>query len=334
MNKLLSVIITVLMLSCNNDKQIIIPEIKGNIVFFNGLAETLSVLDIPENRVYNNVQITGMWPNHLVLTDTIILVNSGDNSISLYDDKDLHKTKEIYLGSGKNPWMTFPLPNTDFLYISCYISDEVIKVNKQSGEILKAIKVGKNPEGGCLINNRLYIGNTTSNSISIINTLDDTIEKTVNLRDIIPNRIFNPQSIIPFKEREEIHVICTGENSTGVSDGVVIILNSKSLQLKSTIEVGGSPIFADGGINFSKKLVYLHGTTGLGAYNYETYKKIGITTVFDNIFISGLLFIPETNKIYLSNFAKDEIYILNGDSYNHEETIQASDGVQQLIYIR
>ena len=327
MNKFIWLMIPVLILSCNQKQDVYIPETKGNIIFFNGLAESLSIIDISTDTVYNDVKTTGMWPNNMTLNTNIFLVNSGDNSISIYDPENLNLLKEIYLGTGKNPWMSFHIPNSNYLYVSCYLSDEVIKVNTNSGESIKTLTVGKNPEGGCIVDNRLFIGNTGSDSISVIDISADSIEETIDLKTYSSKENLNPQSIIPFPDREEIHVISTGAN-------IVIVFNSTTLKYKTTINVGGSPIYSEGNINYDKELVYLHGTRGISAYNYQSHEVTDSIGGLDKTFISGLTFIPSKNKLYASDFSNDKIYIIDGDSYINEKTLEASDGVQQLLYIK
>lgn len=332
MNKLITGLILIVVISCANIQESEIPEIQGNILLFNGLAETLSILDIDSESIYNNIKTTGIWPNHITTDTDLILVNSGDNTVSIMDIDTLETKKDIYLGSGKNPWMSFPVSNN--IYVTCYLADEVIKINRNSGEKLTSIPVQKNPQGGAIVGNRLFIGNVftenpMSSSISVIDLKTDKVEKN------IPLPFQNPQTIIPFENRNEIHIVCTGINSIDSSkndDGVIIIMDSNTFEIKSTINIGGSPVYSEGSINMDKKLVYLYGTTGISAYNYETNEIID--TAIDNIFISGLLYIPETNKIYASNFAGDSINIYKGDDYSYEKSVQTSDGPQQLLYIK
>jgi len=332
MNKLTMSLILLIFFSCTIVQESSVPEIRDNILFFNGLAESFSIMDIKSETVINNIQTTGMWPNHIIYDTDLLLVNSGENTISILNIDDLSLKKEIYLGSGKNPWMTFPIPNSSFIYVSCYLTDQVIKVDRVSGEILKTITVQKNPQGGVLVGEKLFIGNTGSDTISVIDTVTDKLEQTIVLPDVPNTTKLNPQTVIGFENRNEIHVVCSGVNSFVNSDGVIIVINSDTYDVKSVIETGGSPVYSEGSINETDKTVYLYGTTGIMAYNYETYEIIG--TGIDNIFISGLIYISETNKIYASDFSADSILIYGGDDYSYEKSVLASDGPQQLLHIK
>ena len=332
MNKILMTLILLIFFSCAIVQESDVTDIRNNIIFFNGLAESLSIMDIKSETIKNNVKTTGIWPNHITYDTDLILVNSGDNTLSILNIDDLELKKEIYLGSGKNPWMAFPVPETKYIYVSCYLTDQVIKVDRVSGEILVTISVQKNPQGGVILGKKLFIGNTGSDSISVINIMTDIVEQTIILPNVQNRTKLNPQTIIGFDNKNEIHVVCSGINNFVNSDGVIMVLTSDTYEVKSVIETGGSPVYSEGSINEKSKTVNLYGTTGITAYNYETYEIV--ETGVDNLFISGLIYIPDTNKFYASDFDADSILIYRGDDYSYEKSVQASDGPQQLLYIK
>lgn len=336
MKKLIQGLLLILIpLSCDLDTTSSeIPDIKGNIIFFNGLAETFSVLNVDDEYITNDVAETGQWPNHIIYNtefeDELIVVNSGDNSISILDIGTLETNLEIYLEENKNPYMAIAQSGTNYIYTTCYYSNEVVKVDRETGETISTITVGDKPQGGAILGTKLFIANTCygedTGTITVIDIDTDTVLTTFDTGK-------NPQSLIAFENEDEIHIICTGENDeSDETDGEVIVIDSDSYETIVTISVGGSPVYSEGSINETEDIVYLYGTSGIYAYNYSSYTKID--TDIDDTFYSGLTYVEETNKIYASNFDGDEIDIYNGEDYSFEKSIEASDGPQQLLFIK
>lgn len=331
MNRLFILLLLSLILGCSDITDYSAVDTRGKILIFNGLAESFSLLDIDGESISNDVQLTGIWPNHITYSTDIILTNSGSNSITILEEETLFELESIYLGEGKNPWMV--IPTTDSLYIPCYVSNEVIKVDRTTWEILDYIPVGNAPEGGVILGEYLFIGNTGDDTISIINTSSDTVEETITL-SYSDMELMNPQSLIGFSDLNEVHIICTGLNASSetVDDGLVIVLNADTFEVKEYIEVGGSPVYNEGAINYSDKLVYLYGTTGISVYNYETYEVL--ESGIDDYYASGIIYISETDRLYVSDFQENSIKIYSGSDYSYERELQASDGPQQLLYIK
>ena len=332
--KILLLILTITFyFSCNLSDNKDIHNPVGNIIFFNGLAETLSVLDIVEEKIYNDQVVTGVWPNHILYDDNLYLINSGSNSLEIYDISTLSKIGEIYLGTNTNPWMIFKKSGENKAYITCYYSNSIKVVNLEALEVTSTISVETNPEGGVIAGDYLYIGNTNDDTISVINMISDSLETTITLPSTDGVENLNPQSIIYIEELNELHIVCTGNNPlTGSgSEGSIMIYNINSQSFTETISIGGSPVYFEGGTNTTDKIVYLGGSSGLLAYNYET-RGIISTGIIDNI--SGIYYLPESDKIYLSLFNDDKIDIYYGDDYSFEKSLTASDGPQQLLYIK
>lgn len=346
MNKILLSITLIFLFSCDVVQETELHKTKGNLIFFNGLATTLSILDIYEEKTYNNVRTTGYVPNYLYYDYDLLITNSGDNNIYIMDIDTLNVKKVISLGESKRPWMCFPIDGSDYIYVTCYDSDSVIKLNRKTGEILQEISVHEDdydktknsPEGGVIVGNRLFIADSTIidsdniDGISVINLETDTLEKYIELEITVNRDIWNTQSLIAFDNT--IHIVCSGRNTgaTGESDGAILVMDTSTYEITDIVEIGGSPVYSEGGLDTTRELVYLSSSNGILCYNYTTLEIIdtGIT----GRWFSGLYYLENTNKIYASAFDDDRIYIYNGDDFSYEKSLEASDGPQQLLYIK
>lgn len=343
MNKIFLLSLILLLLTCKQQEIVYPHEIednsKGKLVAFNGLAETVSIIDLEIETIYNNITETGSWPSHITFIDSrLYLTNSGNNSISIYN-KEINFLKSIYLGENKNPWTTFPLKNSNKLYVSCFLSNEILLVNTET-ENIKVIHTGSTPQGGTISGNKLYIGNTNYKGwndfgvgfVSVIDTVTNSHLKDIHLNYMGEVGI-NPQSIVEAVENK-LYIICSG--IPGEDDGNIFIVDKNSDEISGVIKTGKSPVYSEGSINTKKNIIYLYGVGGLFSYNYSSGEIVEFAADLTNsdAFFSGLTYVEETNKIYVSEFNKALIHQFNGDDYSYEKSYQASDGVQQLLYIK
>ena len=65
------------------------PVTAAALYVLNSGGQSISVVDILENQVYNNVATVGTWPNQLLYKDGMLYcVNSGSNNIMIFDVDD------------------------------------------------------------------------------------------------------------------------------------------------------------------------------------------------------------------------------------------------------
>ena len=71
----------------------------------NSGGQSISVVDLLDGTVYNNVATVGTWPNQLLYKDgKLYCVNSGSNNIQIFDVDDFSVNPEVIdLGAGHNP---------------------------------------------------------------------------------------------------------------------------------------------------------------------------------------------------------------------------------------
>ncbi len=364
-----SIYCLLLFISCENPNiyKGSIPEgIPKKLLFFNGLDETLSIID-PENyKIYNNVATTEQAPNHILSRkERVFITNSLSNSIQVFTYKNdkITQTGRIYLGKDLNPWMIISDGGSRG-YIPCFVTGDiaiidldkltVIDAYPQTEEVIDRIPTGECPEGGSIINSKLYIANTAwsqdifgfkKGSVTIIDTSTNKVVKTLMIDDLsyVEGKGSNPQSIIPFPDKKEAHVVCTGIQ--GENDGKIAIIDTDKDIIKKILYIGGSPGWAGGAINHSDKTVYLTGVSGIQAYNYDTgdffgknysglgwYIWKGEKSIMD--FYSGIYYDRFLDSLFICRFNKNTIMVIkkmgNGE-YKEITQMETFNGPQGNI---
>ena len=318
-----------------------LSDFKDEVYIINGLAETLSIINCKDLKIYNDVMETGMWPNHLAFKNNKgYLVNSGENNIQVFNEDSLTISYAIDLGVNSNPWMILFGPGTDIAYVPNFVSGNVAVVNVLQKNVVKKIKAGTGPEGCALIGNKLYVANTSwdygtfdflQGTVSVIDINTYKVIKTINVDK-------NPQAVIAFPLRDEVHILCTGNNGgPGSDDGMINIIDTGSDTVVSSLSIGGSPSgFA---VDNVSNTVYLSGTGGVQAYNYETrailndsgnYLISGKDT--ENDVFSGIAIDNVYNHIFICNYTYDKIIVLDCASKKKIKEIQGSDGPQTPVF--
>ncbi len=213
------------------------------IFVFNSLAESISVIDPVKQVMYDDVVLTGAEPNHgICFNNSVYVVNSRDNSIHVIEEDRLLLTDQFYLGNNRNPWMLVRIPLTDYAYIPNFVSGTVSCLDLVSGTVRAEIEVGTAPEGAAWINDRLFVCNTAwdyetfgfkQGTVTVIDTVTDQVLRTITVAT-------NPQAAVVFPSLNEVHIVCTGKNSSaGADDGSVCILDAQTGDLLTNIITGG-----------------------------------------------------------------------------------------------
>ncbi|MBN2049808.1 MAG: hypothetical protein JW760_05135 [Spirochaetales bacterium] len=331
-------ILLTLCLSCGDPDTYETPypgSYSGRILFFHGLDETIALFDPAEDTLYPNIVPTESAPNHLLFwKDSLFVTNSLSNSIQKFSydsEKGLIYQGRLFLGANKNPWMIIPVDpqgRDPRGFVPCYLSGEIVIVNLEDftlGE--RVIPAGRNPQGGAASEGRLYVGNVGFNgwtsdpfdpgTLTVVDLYSEAVVDTIVLADA-----YNPQMILPFPSLGEIHVVCTG--SQGANDGTIVILSDTSYQESTRLPLGGSPSWAEGGIDPVGKIVYLSGVGGLQAYKYESREILGEDSgqgwysykggdAIEDLW-SGVFYDTRYDALYVCRSAEDKLIRLRKDS--------------------
>lgn len=334
MNKLITLLI-ILLCSCSIEENSNSVNSSGKIVAFNGLGETLSIVDPLDKTINNDIALTGISPNHMVQDgEMLYLVNSLSNSLSIYSTLTMELLYEVYIGSGKNPWMVDF--DSEMIYVTCFLTGELVVISKVSYEIISTIDVGITPQPVLVLDEFIIVGNTNyrgstdsydTGSLGIINRSSLTIDSEINLESLSGYYGINPQSM--FYDSNRLFIICSGDYRSE-SDGLIFIYNLNDFTLEEVVEIGGSPLYSEGGIGGDR--VYLGGIGSIRSFSLSSYE------VYEPMLFSSSDFIPSViyynNYIYSSMFNRDELYIFEDSLDSRIGILQGSDGIQQLLYIK
>jgi len=247
----------------------------------NSGGQSISVVDLLDNTVYNNVATVGTWPNQLIYKDgKLYCVNTGSNNIQIFDVDDFAAAPEVIdLGSGHNP-QNMVFVDDNIAYVSCSLSESVLKVNVSNKTVLAEIDAGIGCTGIALSEDKIYASNTAydattwgygQGTVTVINTSNDAVSKTINVE-------MNPFGIGTAPDGK-VHVVCTGDYWS--TWGKIQVIDPATDTIVSTIEIGGSP----GNLSFSEadNLAFLT-VWGSGCLTYDT-ETLAPVNGTDNYFL-------------------------------------------------
>jgi YVTN family beta-propeller protein len=286
------------------------PEPTAKAIYvLNSAATSISVINLEDNAVTNNVATVGTWPNQLLYHNgKLYCVNSGSNNIMVFNTTNFQAETSIPLGTSQNP-MNMAIYNDNTAYVACSISEKVLKVDLTSKAVVDTIDAGVGATGIIVHNGKVYVANTAfdgtnytygQGTVTVIDATNDNVIKTINVG-------MNPQDIALAPDGR-LHVVCTGDYFSVF--GKVFIINPSTNTVVDSVLVGGSP----GSIRISDvdKRGYL-GVWGAGllVYNTETKEVIHGT---NNYFLgkggSGLLVDPDGN-VFVSVWDDDQVIKLD-----------------------
>jgi hypothetical protein len=304
----------------------------------NGLARTLSSVNLETGEVENDIITTGNVPNRLqARSGKIYVVNSVPPGIQIIDSENNQNIRSINLPEGSNPWdMAFAGANK--LYVTTLVANEVAVIDLDSGELLDPIKVGEGPQGMLIVDNTAYVSNTggypdySPSTISIIDIRSDSVTKTLSVPP-------NPQDFA-LSPDGKIHVVCTGNFAD--AEGVVAVIDpfgdtDYTPAVVDTVHIGGYP----GDISINLDMTGLLSDFGDASngflYSYDANTGQVIHGAADPIRIGRgamqLLYDRNTEQLFVANFGDDTIEELDPNGLEVICTFAVGDGPQAMVII-
>ena len=146
-------------------------EKKGLFVFNSGnqgasIDGSLSFINFGKSDVENNVFATkngrslgGTVQNGAVYYDNLYIAVYGSRTIEVVDKLTVQSIKQISIPTSYDDGPRYVVADANYVYASLY-SGEVIRINPETNEIDKGVKVGPNPEEMVILNGFLYVVNS------------------------------------------------------------------------------------------------------------------------------------------------------------------------------
>lgn len=333
---LLSVLLTGCKLAPTAPSATVIP-VHQSLITLNGLANTMSIINLSTGSVLVNGPPTGQVPQEIHFrTHYIYVVNSGDNTLQI-DDADYFGTSKnvIRLGAGCNPYsMAFQDDNT--AYCSCLQTNEVVQVNLASQNVTARrsipVSIGQYPEGLAVANGNLYIAMSASPSCtSTYSCGDGTSVGVLNLSNFTGNSFTsvkvdqNPQAMA-LDAQSRLHVLCSGNYYSVWSN--VDVLNTTTNSVIGT--VAGPVNYSPGLIDIAPNgNVFMAAWQGALEYNANS---LGPVTVIDGS--NNYLGVSDANgKVYFCDFSKDKVHEFDATTFAAGRVFNAGHGPQGCVYV-
>ncbi len=214
----------------------------NNLYVVNGLAETVSKINLDNGAVSNHIANTGLVPNDIkIVGDRAYILNSVSDDIYVLDPATDTVIDTIAFGRFENPWEMYV--DGDLVYVTNFLSGNLYEVDLNEGTILRDFAVGSTIEGVFRYDNKLFVTDVNydldnyayGNGIlyyANLPALDQWQSLTVGI---------NPQRIIMGPDGN-LHIICTG-NYVDVM-GAIYIIDPITASIVDSINIGGSPGYA------------------------------------------------------------------------------------------
>lgn len=249
----------------------------------------------------NNRGLGDVANDILIYGSKIYVVVNGSNQINVINKKTGISIKQI---SGTSSQPRCITSHNGKVY-SCYFDGSVVKIDTVTLQIETTIQVGRNPDGICVSNNKLYVSNSGGldypnydNTVSVIdlNSFSETKKITVQL---------NP-TLIKADKNEYVYVVSNG-NYDDVSPCLQRInTGSDEVEKVFNLEVKNFDIYN----NFLYFYTYDYSTTK--AY-YQTLDLQKDSVINEN-FISGNN-LPQVPYGITINQSNGDIYITDALDY-------------------
>jgi DNA-binding beta-propeller fold protein YncE len=211
----------------------------------NGLAETLSRVNLETGVVSNNIATLGLAPNQIFIDNVYrrdglgYVLNSISHDLQLVDLATAATVRTIPLGPDRNPYGLAFL-NDSVVAVTNLVANSISEVDTRNGAVLSEYAVGQAPEGVVYHNGLLYVCLTAfdfgtflygQGQVAVVDPELDSVIAHIDVGQ-------NPQSaVIDFQG--ELLVLCTGDFFSVF--GQVYVVDPDAFTVVDSIATGGSP---------------------------------------------------------------------------------------------
>jgi len=198
-----------------------------NLYVANTLGDSVSIIDTSTQSYVRTIPV-GSGPTQMVyLLGKLYVANSTSTSISSINTSKLLAT----ISTGLNPVSFTTLANR-YLYVvnsknkNVTVIDAADTTSVQISEPKTQITVGNGPSGLVLVGKKIYVTNTDDGTVSVIDTTNNTVTKTLSVGE-------KPSAIVALGT--SVFVTNSGVDTVSMIDTTTDVV-------KQTIKVGTSPI--------------------------------------------------------------------------------------------
>ena len=206
----------------------------------NGLAETLSKINLENDSVTNHITTLGVAPNQVVVKgNRAYVVNSLSSNIQIVDLTADTTLGFISLGANRNPWAIAFL-DTLIAFVTNFAANTLSKIDVLAESVLAEYPVGQSPEGLYIMNGKVYVCNTAFNpndfsygpgTVAVFDPQADAVVAIISVGK-------NPQAL-KRDYQGKLNVVCTGDY--GAVEGSVYMINPNTNSVIDSILIGGTP---------------------------------------------------------------------------------------------
>ena len=340
----LFLIVALIAVSCDDDDNnnpLTPQEVIHSLYVVNSLGQTISLIDLEADTVYNDIYTTGQYPAEIEFHDgNLYIVNSGDNTLQIIDVYAGDETI-IELGDDRNPvFMEFIDAST--VAVSNWVYGTVSFVNLAADSVETEIAVGAGPWGMTYHDGELIMGFSNydpvtwtygQGRVAIIDAASRTLIDSVDVGT-------NPGMLF-VDHQGEVNVVCIGDYFS--SFGEVWRINPQDHSVIGNFAIGKSPAqeaLAEDGT------VYL-AAGGLLDANWQpiegyvlSYDSEGETpicdgsnpiTITDATSVLGIA-VDSDGTIYISCFNTNQVLAID-ENGNILATYDVGYGPERLIYV-
>jgi YVTN family beta-propeller protein len=296
---------------------IAINQFTNKMYVTNWRFNTISVIDGSTDTVIDNITNIGEKPGGLAIDpilNRLYVANYGSNTVSVIDTSNDRLVTTIS-HVGKNPADiaidTNEVESNNLIFVANYGSNNVSVINGLNYAVVANItNIGEKPSALAIdpVINRLYIANSGSDTISVIDYYFSTKTNKFNAQLVHTIKAAKfPGSIYLDKNTNSLFVANRDSND-------VSIIDAASNNILENITVGNSPsgITGTGNPNNDKIYVSNYGSNTVSVIDGNTYNMIDNVTV--GRFPTNVYADPNANIVYVTDLGSNRITEINSIS--------------------
>lgn len=209
------------------------------LLIINGLAETLSEVDLDNGTVTNDIATLGLYPNDIIIVrDSAYILNSGSDDIYVYDLIADQVVDAYDVGAGRNPYRIVELA-PDTLLATNWVANSLTRITT-AGEIVGEYPIdGTNPQGLLVIGDKTFLTTVsfvwqdTSYDAGALIAWDNLGDSAIAVCPVGDN----PNDLAMGSDGN-LWICCTGQYD---GTGSVYVVDPLSMTVVDSILTGGDP---------------------------------------------------------------------------------------------